>query len=240
MGNGLVCDAAAFTHLKQLKTKIDERAHIWQNITRSPGSSNGRTLAFGAGYLGSNPSPGARIKFFMLGGKKLVLILLIGGAVLAAGFFKWRASSASEYLVERVVDGDTFVVRQNGRTEKVRLIGVDTPETVDPRRPVQCFGKEASDYAKHLLTGKLVKLYRDQLGDDRDKYDRLLRYVFLSSAQQNATSTFVNLDLLEKGYAFAYTQFNFEFKSDFVAAERMAHRGGVGLWATSTCAGKHR
>ena len=89
--------------------------------------------------------------------------------------------------VTRVVDGDTIVVEGN---LKVRFIGVNTPETVDPRRPVQCFGHEASDFNKSLLEGKVVRLVKDI--SDTDKYGRLLRYVYMEDG------TFVNLALVSQ------------------------------------------
>jgi micrococcal nuclease len=95
--------------------------------------------------------------------------------------------------VERVVDGDTFVAAIAGRRDRVRLIGVDTPETVDPDRPIQPYGKEASDFAKHMLTGVTVRLGGDV--EPRDKYGRLLAYVWLPDG------TFWNALLAAEGYA---------------------------------------
>jgi micrococcal nuclease len=95
--------------------------------------------------------------------------------------------------VERVVDGDTFVVGIAGRHERIRLIGVDTPETVDPDRPVQPYGKEASNFAKHMLSGRTVRLVGDV--EPRDRYGRLLAYVWLPDG------TFWNALLAAEGYA---------------------------------------
>ncbi len=137
--------------------------------------------------------------------------------------------------VTKVADGDTFEVRQDGRTERVRLIGVDTPETVDPRRPVQCFGKEASHYTKQLLRGQVVRLERDALrpGDDRDKYQRLLRYAFLSDGRM------VNQLLIGGGYAHEYTYHGqaYQYQAEFKAAEASAKAAGTGLWSPATCGG---
>ena len=80
-------------------------------------------------------------------------------------------------VVERVVDGDTVIVRAGGGALRVRLLGIDTPETVDPDRPVGCFGPEASAYTKHLLTGRSVSLVYDR--ELHDRYGRLLAYVYL-------------------------------------------------------------
>ena len=82
------------------------------------------------------------------------------------------------YRVVKVVDGDTIKVSLNNKTETIRLIGVDTPETVDPRRVVGCFGREASNFTKKTLSNQNIKLEADVLSGDRDKYQRLLRYVF--------------------------------------------------------------
>ncbi len=95
--------------------------------------------------------------------------------------------------VERVVDGDTFIAAIAGRNERIRLIGVDTPETVDPDRPVQPYGKEASNFAKHMLSGRTVRLVGDV--EARDRYGRLLAYVWLPDG------TFWNALLAAEGYA---------------------------------------
>jgi endonuclease YncB( thermonuclease family) len=95
--------------------------------------------------------------------------------------------------VERVVDGDTFIAVVAGRRERIRLIGVDTPETVDPDRPVQPYGKQASNFAKHMLTGRTVRIMGDV--EPRDRYGRLLAYVWLPDG------TFWNALLAAEGYA---------------------------------------
>src|SRR3954467_8163583 len=101
--------------------------------------------------------------------------------------------------VERVVDGDTFIVRAQGRRERVRLIGVDTPESAKPNTPVQCFAVEASNRTKALLpAGSAVHLIGDV--EQRDRYKRLLAYVYRAS-----DNLFVNLALVREGYAVPYT-----------------------------------
>ncbi len=107
-------------------------------------------------------------------------------------------TAAPGQLVERVVDGDTIIVEGVGR---VRLIGVDTPETVHPNRPVEFFGKDASAFAKRLLEGKRVRLEYDQ--ERQDRYGRALAYVYL------ADGTFVNAEIIRRGYGHAYTRFPF-------------------------------
>lgn len=132
--------------------------------------------------------------------------------------------------VVRVVDGDTIIVDINGKNEKIRLIGVDTPETVDPRKPVQCFGKEASTFTKNLLEGKQVRLEGDSSQGDRDKYGRLLRYVFLPD------DTFVNKEIITQGYGHEYTyRIPYHYQKDFKTAERSARSSQKGLWPPTAC-----
>src|SRR3990167_6162374 len=97
-------------------------------------------------------------------------------SVAAAEIAAVAQPAVDTYPVVRVVDGDTLAVEMNGKSVKVRLIGLDTPETVDPRKPVQCFGKEASAKAKELLTGKSIRLEKDASQGEYDKYGRLLAY----------------------------------------------------------------
>lgn len=124
-------------------------------------------------------------------------------------------------LVTKVIDGDTIELA-DGR--KVRYLGIDTPETVHPSKPVQCFGKEASDYNKNLVSGQYVRLVRDV--EDKDKYGRLLRYVYMEDG------TFVNLALVAWGYAYAYTYPpNVARAKEFVAAQAQARESGTGLWS---------
>lgn len=127
--------------------------------------------------------------------------------------------------VSRVVDGDTIVVIMGDATESVRLIGVDTPESVDPRRGAQCFGAEASAHTAGLLPpGTEVRLERDV--EARDRYGRLLAYVY-----RVEDDLLVNLDLVEGGYADAVTYGDNEaLYPVLVAAEAAARDAGRGLW----------
>lgn len=135
------------------------------------------------------------------------------------------------YKVIKVVDGDTLAVEINGQSETLRLIGIDTPETVDPRKPVQCFGIEASNKAKELLNGKMVSLEADDTQDERDKYNRLLRYVFLKDG------TNFNKMMIEQGYAFEYTyKIPYKYQTEFQQAEKEVRENKKGLWADDTCA----
>ena len=131
-------------------------------------------------------------------------------------------AEAAAQVVERVVDGDTIVVRDVGR---VRLIGVDTPETVHPSRPVEFFGKEASAFTKRLVDGKRVRLEYDQQRTDR--YGRTLAYVHLPDG------TFVNAEIIRRGYGHAYTRFPFKYLDRFRGLERDARRAGRGLWGSA-------
>ena len=124
--------------------------------------------------------------------------------------------------VTRVIDGDTIVVEEVGT---VRLIGVDTPETVDPRRPVGYFGKEASDFTRQLAVGTRVRLEFDQ--DRTDRYGRTLAYVYLQPE-----GLLLNAEIIRQGYGFAYTQFPFRMIEQFRSLEREAREAGRGLWAS--------
>lgn len=129
-------------------------------------------------------------------------------------------SSAWAQLVTRVVDGDTIVVASVGT---VRLIGVDTPETVDPREPVQVFGKEAAEFTRRMAEGKVVRLEFD--AQRTDKYQRTLAYVYL------ADGTFLNAEIVRQGYGHAYVKYPFKYLDQFREYEREAREKGRGLWA---------
>src|SRR3990172_8750190 len=137
-------------------------------------------------------------------------------------------------IVTRVVDGDTIVVLINGVSEKVRLIGVDTPETVDPRKAVQCFEKEASMFAEDLLLNNAVRLEADASQDNRDKYGRLLRYVFLENGSTN--NMLINKEIISEGYGHEYTyRIPYKYQNDFKNAEQIAREAQKGLWANEAC-----
>ena len=144
------------------------------------------------------------------------------------------SASTQTFLVRRVIDGDTIVVSIDDRDETVRLLGIDTPETVDPRKLVQCFGTEASDETKSLLDGRRVGLQNDLTQSDRDKYGRLLRYVFRDDG------LFINEFLVQKGFAYEYTYLGvpYKYQTVFRADQTTAQLSGAGLWATNACGGK--
>lgn len=129
------------------------------------------------------------------------------------------------YRVTEVYDGDTFAVSMNGTTEKIRLIGVDTPETHKPNTPVQCFGPEASDFTKKILASADVRLEADPTGDNRDRYNRLLRYAYLPDGR------LLQALLIEDGYGFAYLSFTFTKKTEFADLQEQAKASNRGLWA---------
>ena len=143
-------------------------------------------------------------------------------------------TAAAYYTVSSVSDGDTIKVNVNGKVETVRLIGVDTPETKDPRKPVQCFGKQASDFTTQQLNGTSVRLEPDTTQQERDKYGRLLRYVYMPNG------TLFNQLLVASGYAYEYTYQNnpYQFHDDFIKAQRLAQQEGRGLWSEQSCSGK--
>jgi len=136
------------------------------------------------------------------------------------------ASTASDlFSVTRVVDGDTIDVSINGQIERIRMIGINTPETVDPRKTVECFGVEASNKAKALLSGKKVRLEIDNTQGERDKYSRLLRYVFLE------TGTNFGLVMIQQGYAYEYTyDLPYKYQSEYKSAQKEAEESNAGLW----------
>jgi micrococcal nuclease len=132
--------------------------------------------------------------------------------------------------IERVVDGDTVIVSINGNSERLRLIGIDTPETVKPNTPVQCFGPEASAFTKSLLPkGTAVRVVRDV--EARDAYDRLLGYIYRAQ-----DGLFVNLEIVRQGYANLLTfPPNVAHVDEFRVAAEAARTAHLGLW--SSCAG---
>lgn len=165
----------------------------------------------------------------------IALVLLVCGSLLLyLGFSEINKSSlqvntaeaktSSTLTVAKVVDGDTVVLSTG---EKVRYIGIDTPETVDPRRPIACFGKEASDENKKLVEGKEVILEKDV--SETDKFGRLLRFVYIK--KDDGSTVFVNDYLVRQGFARASTYPpDVKFSTQFVAAEKEARENLRGLW----------
>jgi micrococcal nuclease len=165
-----------------------------------------------------------------------IIILIIGLAIskLTQAPTTSQTPQAAEmgplFAVTDIIDGDTITVNKNGKEEKVRFLGIDTPEVDETRGPVECFGKEASEKTASLLTGQSVYLEADPSQTERDKYDRLLAYVYTTD------KTLINKILVEGGYAKEYTYDKpYTYQADFQAAERSARNASSGLWSTSNC-----
>jgi micrococcal nuclease len=162
------------------------------------------------------------------GGRGSVLLLLLAAVVLLRPWESWdelrgdEAPRSTEVVVTRVVDGDTVEVRLDGETEDVRYIGVDTPETVKPGTPVDCFGPQASHFNHALVEGQRVRLVFG--AERRDTYGRLLAYVYLGER-------FVNAELVRRGLARTLTiPPNDRFAERLKRLEIAAARSGRGLW----------
>jgi micrococcal nuclease len=142
-----------------------------------------------------------------------------------------KSSSIKEtpalYRVAEVIDGDTIKVDIGGKIETVRLVGIDTPEIAGPRNPQDdYFGPEAAQHTKKLLENQPVYLIPDPMQSNRDKYDRLLRYVFLEDG------TLVNAKLIADGYAYNYIYEPFQFMKQFDYLEKQAKENQLGLWSS--------
>jgi len=134
-------------------------------------------------------------------------------------FFLLSTSHADIYKVKRVIDGDTLLLI-NG--ERVRLIGVDTPETKHPQKPVEHFGREAYLFTKKMVDGKEARFEFER--QKKDRYGRHLAYVYLLDG------TFLNAEIIKQGYGFAYTRFPFKYIEEFRRYERDARENRRGLW----------
>lgn len=145
----------------------------------------------------------------------------------------------SPATVTKVYDGDTFEADVEGKKEKVRMLGIDTPEKMDSdkldrdidrtkrdKQTIKKLGELASDYTTRLIGNKRVTLTRGNGDDDRDKYGRLLRYVYLDDG------TFVNKKIVEDGYANAYRRFKVSKQDELIEAESEARENKRGLWGT--------
>jgi micrococcal nuclease len=158
------------------------------------------------------------------------LVFAVALAALVAGRGNGAAGPASGPIgarVVRVVDGDTIAVRlDDGRDERVRYIGVDTPESVKPGTPVQCFAERASAFNKRLVAGERVRLVRD--AEERDRYGRLLAYVY-----RTRDNLFINATLVTGGYAVPLTiPPNVAHAGEFRTLAAVARRKGRGLWSS--------
>ncbi len=175
----------------------------------------------------------------------LLLLVSCGGhrvdlSVQAPATFAVEPPGYEEAIVTRAIDGDTIEVEvtkrvdgpgageaEAGESYTVRLLGIDTPESVSPRAPVECFGREASAATAALLDGATVRLVKDV--EERDGFDRLLRYVYLGAELANAR-------LVANGYAHAYTYPpNIRWSDLLVALEGEARARSRGLWSAELC-----
>lgn len=139
---------------------------------------------------------------------------------------------AQPAIVSRVIDGDTIKVFLNNEPVTIRLIGIDTPEVNTNRSDIECFGIEASERAKNLMTGKNVYLEVDESQSDRDRYGRLLRYIWLDDG------TNINEKMIADGYAYEYTYaMPYKYQKEFRNAQVRAQTNKLGLWADTTCKG---
>jgi endonuclease YncB( thermonuclease family) len=152
-------------------------------------------------------------------------------AAVGAGLTR-PADAKGPYAITRVVDGDTDKVSIDGRSVTLRLIGIDTPETNNPRKPVQCFGNEASTRAKALLTGRKIWIQYDTSQDHKDRYDRDLVYVWLDG------HTMFNQVMVREGFAHEYTYDRaYRYQAQFRTAQRQAKAAGLGFWSRRACSG---
>lgn len=149
----------------------------------------------------------------------------------AQGWFGTVAKTAEVnqpglYSIAHYVDGDTIAVDMNGTTETIRFVGVDTPETHKPNTPVQCYGPAAAAYTQSRIkaAGNKVRLASDPDSTNRDRYGRLLRYVYLPDG------TLLEQALIQNGYGFYYPYFPFTKSTDFKTYEDEAMAAHRGLW----------
>jgi micrococcal nuclease len=155
-------------------------------------------------------------------------LVIVGVGLVTAKHLRPSQSAAPPgyYHVKNFIDGDTFAVDMNGTTEKVRFIGVDTPETHDPRKAVQCFGQAAATFTQKTIGTQPVRLQADPINTNRDRYNRLLRYIYLSDG------TLLNALIIKQGYGFAYTSFPFTKVGEFRQYQKQAQAQKLGLWTS--------
>lgn len=153
------------------------------------------------------------------------LYLMIGCSPVNSGQSRGGVRDGRQsYTVMRVIDGDTIVVDYDGKKEKVRFIGVNTPEIHHPRKGKEVYGPEAAEFTEKLLEKQKVTIRFDV--ERRDKYGRLLGYVYLSDG------TFINAKLVSEGYAQVMTvPPNVKYAKHFLKLQRQAKESGRGLWA---------
>ncbi len=222
--SGVPCSVIPF--ISSVYYKCDKREQLGKNDVYSR-----------LGYTKRMPERRVIVGWLLL----IAIVAFVVVAVSEISHFDWHttadnvSSQPNDGLVPvaKVIDGDTIDVKTSRlKTDRVRLIGIDTPEVVDPRKPVQCFGPQASTEAHKLLDGQRVKLLPDTSQDDQDKYGRLLRYVFL------ADGTLINQKLIAEGFAHEYTYDKpYQAQGTFRQVETAAKAAGLGFWNAKTCNG---
>lgn len=172
--------------------------------------------------------------------KKIILSLMVLGLIWFGFNFKDVTSqikilqnnvdsvdtaSLDSYKIVKFNDGDTIEVDMNGKTETIRFLGIDTPETHHPDKGVQCFGPEAAKRTEELLSSGRAKLASDSKAKNRDKYGRLLRRVYTEDGKS------VEETLISEGKAFVFRAENFDQKKHYLSLEQTAKDTGAGLWS---------
>ena len=157
----------------------------------------------------------------------LIVALIVLIPVVKAASLENCEIDGYKVLIARVVDGDTIEFNCNGKKEKIRIIGIDTPETVHPRKPVQCFGPEASKKMKEFALNKKVALKKSKTSDNRGRYGRFLRYVEIKGKD-------IGAELIKQGYAFSYKKYPHERLAEYNQFEAEAKENAIGLWS-DTC-----
>ena len=138
----------------------------------------------------------------------------------------FSTSETNYHHVVRIIDGDTLVANIDGKNQTIRLVGIDTPETKDPRKPVQCFGKEASTKLSQLTSSGQIRLEYDSKQGESDRFGRTLAYVFTPD------NTFVNQEMIKQGFAYAYTKTDSDYLQHFKQLELLARQQERGLWGS--------
>lgn len=173
----------------------------------------------------------------------LLILLFLGIAFVSLGLYVWKrplmptgeskkvsekiaTASGEGVYVTRVVDGDTIDVLIDGKKTPVRFIGMNAPETYQGQSP-ECYAEESLRYVKNRIEGKNITLIADSTQENKDKYERLLRYILLEDG------TNLNLELIQKGYAREYTyKIPYQYQQEFRLAQDTAKKTTAGLWGT--------
>lgn len=160
----------------------------------------------------------------------IVILIIIAINLLSNSNNNSKQKDSTLYNVIEIIDGDTIKVSIDNKNESVRLIGINAPETVNPNKPIECFGKEATESLNKILIDRKVKLYRDRTQSDRDKYNRLLRYVNTNDG------TDVGYVMIENGYAREFTYNSPYMKQTlYKKAELYAIGAKKGMWSFENC-----